>query len=217
MFKTLLDDSRIFAVDNGIDPDFVALTQDKSSFSSEPKHILFLSNLITAKGFSTLLNTARIAQENHKNWIFTFVGQKLPHQDVDIDIYIEENHLNNVIVHDVMLGEDKHEAYSNADIFVLPSSYEGQPLCILEAMFESLPVITTKVGGIPEIFSDETGVRYVNPNDPIGLYQQIETIFSNPELIKEMGTANRKLALSRFTAEKHIARMKDILFANKNI
>lgn len=216
MFKALLDDNRIFAVDNGIDPVFVALTQDKSSFNSEPKHILFLSNLITAKGFATLLNAALIAQQNHKNWIFTFVGQKIVRQDVDIDSYIQENHLHNVIVHDVMLGEKKHAAYSEADIFVLPSEYEGQPLCILEAMFESLPVITTKVGGIPEIFSDETGVRYVNPNDPMGLYQQIDTIFSNPELLIKMGTANRKLALSRFTAEKHIAKMKDILFANKN-
>ena len=116
-----------------------------------------------------------------------------------------------------MLGREKHDAYSEADVFVLPSEYEGQPLCILEAMFESLPVITTRVGGIPEIFSDETGVRYINPNDPTGLYQQIETIFSDSELLKAMGAANRKLALSRFTAEKHIARMKDILFEKRNL
>ena len=216
MFLNLLDDNKIYAVDNGIDPDFVALTMDKMPSEKEPKNILFLSNFITKKGFSTLLETAKLAQEANKNWVFYFYGQKIERQDVDIDSYIQQNDLHNVTVHDVVEGQKKHEAYCNADVFVLPSLYEGQPLCILEALFESLPVITTKVGGIPEIFSDETGVRYVTPNDPMGLYHQIDAIFSNSNCLNEMGTANRKLALTRFTAEKHISRMKEILFAQSD-
>ena len=211
MFEGLIDSKKIYAVDNGIDPDFVNLTQDNISIKENPRHILFLSNFLTAKGFSTLLKAAKIAKDNHKDWQFSFIGKKIERQDVDIDIYIQNKHLDNVIVRDVVLGQAKHEAYRDADVFVLPSSYEGQPLCILEAMFESLPVVTTRVGGIPEIFSDETGVRYVAPHDPQQLYHTLEILLSDADLLTRMGQANRRLALSRFTASVHVARMKEIL------
>ena len=109
------------------------------------------------------------------------------------------------------MGKAKHEMYRNADVFILPSVYEGQPLCILEAMFESLPVVTSKVGGIPEIFSDETGVRYVDPKSPEQILDVLCQLEGNRELLAEMGKANRELALNRFTAKRHVARMLEIM------
>ncbi|MBQ9816974.1 MAG: glycosyltransferase family 4 protein [Proteobacteria bacterium] len=211
MFKGLVDDEHIFAVDNGIDQSFVDLTSERT-FEADQFRVLFLSNFLTAKGFSVLLKTAVMAKKAGKSWQFIFVGAKIPGQDVELDAFIQDYELDNVKVHGVVEGEEKHIAYQNADIFVLPSEYEGQPLCLLEAMFESLPVITTRVGGIPEIFSDDTGVRYVEPRSTEQLFEALEDIAQNPELRMKMGNANRKLALARFTAQKHIESMIDILY-----
>lgn len=211
MFSEIVDDSRIFAVDNGIDPEFVSMTSHPSrTRQDDALHILYLSNFLTAKGFDTLLETARLSQMRGKNWIFDFVGARVPGERVDIDQYIQTYQLKNVRVSDVVTGERKHEAYQNADIFVLPSLYEGQPLCLLEALFESLPIITTRVGGIPEIFSDETCVRYIDTGNEEQLYHSICEL-EDPALREKMKHAARHLALSRFTPQAHIDRMISIL------
>ncbi len=212
MFDDVLCKERVHAVDNGIDPEFVGMTLGAEDRAQRDEfRILFLSNFLTAKGFSTVLRTAVQAQKTGKSWRFVFIGEKIAKQDVDIDAYIADYGLTNVEVSDVVVGLQKHAAYREADVFVLPSSYEGQPLCILEAMFEALPVITTKVGGIPEIFSDETGVRYVSPGAPEQIYDVLCEFEHEPEMLKRMGHANRELAMSRFTAGEHVRRMIEII------
>lgn len=207
MFDHIVDEERIFAIDNGIDPEFVAMTDNAPVRTCHENqfHILFLSNFLTLKGFSTLLRTAVLAQNREKCWHFTFIGEKIENQDVDIDGFISDYQLNNVTVRSVVQGKDKHDAYQSADVFVLPSIYEGQPLCILEAMFESLPVVTTKVGGIPEIFAtDETCVEYVEPNNPEQLFHVFDRLEKQPELRLSMGQHARQIAQSRFLPQKHI-------------
>ena len=213
MFDGLIQRSRVFVVDNGIDPNFVSMTNEciVRKPRSTGMNILFLSNFLTAKGFSTLLKTAVLAQERRCDWHFHFVGARIPNQDVDIDTFVREHHLQNVTIDDVLEGESKHEAYRDADVFVLPSVYEGQPLCILEAMFESLPVVTTRIGGIPEIFSsDESCVIYVEPENPEALYDAFNRLSASPELCRSMGERGRHIAQTRFTAERHIAQMIQI-------
>ena len=213
MFDQIVAENRIFAIDNGIDPDFVSMTDaaPKRVCHDQEMNILFLSNFLTLKGFSTLLRTAVLAQNRDRKWHFSFVGARIDNQDVDIDAFIQDYQLRNVSVHDVVQGEEKHKMYQNADVFVLPSSYEGQPLCILEAMFESLPVVTTRVGGIPDIFAtDESCVVYVDPNDPEQLFHAFERLENQPELRLTMGEHARQVALNRFSPAKHIEAMSSL-------
>ena len=214
MFEGLLEDARIIAVDNGIDPAFVSLTDENSARQPSNDHlnILFLSNFLTAKGFSTLLRAAVLAKEKNRNYRFRFVGARIEGQDVDIDDFVREYGLQNVIVDDVLTGVAKHEAYQWADVFVLPSVYEGQPLCILEAMFESLPIITTRVGGIPEIFStDPECAVYVEPNAPELLLEAFDRLYESPEMRMDLGARGRQIADLRFRPERHIQQMMEIL------
>lgn len=212
MFDSLLDEDRIWDVDNGIADDFVDLTMDSPERTvHSPMNVLFLSNFLTAKGFSVLLRAAVMAREAGKNIHFTFIGAKIAGQDVDIDEFVRDYKLDNVSVCDVVKGMEKHLAYQKADVFILPSVYEGQPLSILEAMFEALPVITTKVGGIPEIFSDETGVCYVSPESPEEIFKVLCELDNAPGRLLEMGKSNRRLAMERFTAAEHIRKMVNIL------
>ncbi|MBR4986103.1 MAG: glycosyltransferase family 4 protein [Proteobacteria bacterium] len=214
MFGGIVPDDRIFVVDNGIDPAFVDMARQASPrvFSKDRFNVLFLSNFLKAKGFVTLLEAAAIADARRLPIHFDFVGAKIADQSVDIDDFIRREELSNVSVHPVVSGQNKHQAYRDADVFILPSEYEGQPLSILEAMFEALPVVTTRVGGIPEIFSeDETGVCYVSAHDPEQIVETLAALQADPDRRARMGMANLRIAEARFTPEKHIEAMLRIL------
>ena len=86
---------------------------------------------------------------------------------------------------------DVPERLAEADIFVLASRSEGLPLSILEAMSVGLPVIASRVGGVPEIVVDgETGLL-VPPGDPSSLATAIERLLADPALRNRLGDAGR--------------------------
>jgi N-acetylglucosaminyldiphosphoundecaprenol N-acetyl-beta-D-mannosaminyltransferase len=85
--------------------------------------------------------------------------------------------------------------YQSADVFVLPSRREGLPMALLEAMAFGLPVVTTPVGGIPDVVEDgRTGI-IVEPGDVVGLVAAIERLASDPDRRLELGLAARARAL----------------------
>ena len=216
MFHNILDECRIFVVENGIDIDIEQAAKQFSREYSEPTsdrplRILYLSNLVPAKGYGTLLEAARRSERNGLQVEFIFAGVKIPNADPDIDAFIETHHLTKTRYVGSVGGEARLNCYREADVFVLPSEYEGQPLCILEAMHFGLPVISTDVGGIPDIFADHDGAILTKPNDADALYQAIETLYQSRERREAMGRANRESACQTYNAAIHLKRMLEIL------
>lgn len=91
---------------------------------------------------------------------------------------------------------------AEADIFVLPSFNEGQPLAILEAMAAGLPVIATTVGAIPATVTDGMGGLLVEPGDVQSLSSAIQRLVDDPDLRLKMGAFNRRVYESRFRPER---------------
>jgi len=81
---------------------------------------------------------------------------------------------------------------------VLPALYENFPFAILEAQSTGLPVISTKVGGIPEFLTDNKNGLLVDPGDPEQLAQRIMTLLQDPELAEELGRCGRSLVEEKF-------------------
>ncbi len=96
------------------------------------------------------------------------------------------------------------------DVFALPSSWEGMPLGILEAMHAGLPVIASDVGSVAEAVRDgETG--YVTaPGDEAMLLERLSRLIENPELRDTMGRRGRELASERFTDVAMAARYEAV-------
>ncbi len=90
---------------------------------------------------------------------------------------------------------------AGADIFVLPSKREGFPVSVLEAMASGLPVIATKVGGIPEVIKDGENGLLVPPGDPVGLSKAIARLVSNPAFGAELGARARKTVEEEFSLD----------------
>lgn len=84
------------------------------------------------------------------------------------------------------------------DIFALTSRLEGMPLAILEAWAAGLPVIASRVGGVPAIVREgETGVLF-DPGDEAALSQAISRLLSDPSEARRLGEAGRAYVRSRF-------------------
>jgi glycosyltransferase involved in cell wall biosynthesis len=107
-------------------------------------------------------------------------------------------------VHLLGLRADVDRVLRSADVFCQPSLSEGLPLSIIEAMAWGLPVVATRVGGIPEVV-DEGGTGYlVPPGDPAALARGIERVLSEPLRAEELGRSAMQRAHADFSLEKMV-------------
>lgn len=103
------------------------------------------------------------------------------------------------------------ELYRRCDILVLPTLADCFSMAALEAMACGLPVVISRVGGIPEIVvNGETGAL-VEPGDVAGMRRALQGLVSNPELRRRWGAAGRTRAVTCFSAAAQAARSAQIL------
>jgi len=98
-------------------------------------------------------------------------------------------------------GDAKNDLLRDADIFVLPSYNEGLPVSILEAMSWGLPVITTAVGGIPELIKDHVNGFLISPGDIPALQNLLEQLGGNPDIRRRVGLAARESIKEEYSKE----------------
>ncbi len=101
-------------------------------------------------------------------------------------------------VHLLGLRSDVPEILNAADVFVLSSDYEGNPLSVMEAMAAGKPMVCTAVGGVPELVEDGKCGLLVPPRDVKDLAGAIRHMLENPEARKSMGEASARRAVERF-------------------
>lgn len=87
-------------------------------------------------------------------------------------------------------GDKKIELLNKVDAYILPSYNEGLPISILEAMSYSLPIISTNVGGIPEILKNGENGFIMSPGDKDAMYRAILELMNNEKLRMDMGKAS---------------------------
>ena len=95
---------------------------------------------------------------------------------------------------------DVQQIYRAFDIFVLPSLEEGMPMALLEAMAAGLPVVATKVGGVPDIVNDPSVGTLVDPGDANAIATGIRDLLSDRSRREEIGSKGRKRVEESFSA-----------------
>src|SRR5213078_762420 len=106
--------------------------------------------------------------------------------------------------------EDAPALIARFDVLALPSTIEGLPLVILEAMARGRPVVATPVGGTPELVVDgETGLL-VPPRDPAALAAALQRVLEDRDLADRLGEAGRRRVSERFTLEGMTRRMLEL-------
>ena len=108
-----------------------------------------------------------------------------------------------------MSREKVAKRLQGADLFVLATRADNHPLTVLEALGCGVPVIASRVGGIPEQLTEETGVL-VEPGDPEALARAIDALLADPERRTRMGEAAAADARTRFSLERQVDAYLDL-------
>ena len=105
---------------------------------------------------------------------------------------------------EVASGDAVADGLAGFDIFVLSSVNEGLPLVILEALAAGLPIVSTRVGGVPEVAPEGEVAWYCEPGKAEALAAAMLTAAASPELVAR-GTAARSLAYGRYSVDRMTA------------
>ncbi|MBS1142132.1 MAG: hypothetical protein H6R13_3585 [Proteobacteria bacterium] len=151
--------------------------------------VLFLGVVWAPKGVYDLLPAFKAAQAKVPSLrlIIAGTGEIERASSLAKDLQIEEQ----VTFAGWVSGDKKTELLRRAQICVLPSYNEGLPVCLLEAMSWQVPVISTRVGGIPDLVREGIDGRLVDPGDQDALSRAIIELSASRSLRDEMGIAAR--------------------------
>jgi sugar transferase (PEP-CTERM/EpsH1 system associated) len=97
---------------------------------------------------------------------------------------------------------DVPDVLNALDVFVMSSDTEGLPLVVLEAMATSLPVVSTRVGGIPNVVDEGHTGFLVPAGDEAALRDRVEKLHSDPARTRACGERARTAAVTRYSAER---------------
>lgn len=148
--------------------------------------MLFLGRLGKRKGIYDLMDVLVNHRTEFEGKIkFLFGGDGDVEQVKEI---IKKNGLENIAEYQGWVnGEKKEHLLNMADAYILPSYNEGLPISVLEAMSYSLPIISTTVGGIPEVLTNGENGFIMEPGDKNSVYQAIHALMKNGKLREQMG------------------------------
>jgi glycosyltransferase involved in cell wall biosynthesis len=105
--------------------------------------------------------------------------------------------------------EDVASVWSAADVAAMSSDYEGTPLAAIEALAHGVPVVSTDVGGLPDIIGDGHGGVLVPPRDAPALARALEDVLRHPDELERLGREARERA-AEFGIERIAARYADL-------
>jgi glycosyltransferase involved in cell wall biosynthesis len=177
-------------------PDLHAIANKRSNIYTD---VLFLGVINSAKGVFDLLPAFKdaLSQVPNLRLIIGGKGEADRAHALALALKIEAN----VIFTGWVSGEEKLKLFRQAKFYVLPSYNEGLPVSILEAMSWQLPVISTRVGGIPELVRDGIDGLLINAGDQTALTNALIRLGQDADLRVLMGNNARQQVELNFSRE----------------
>lgn len=188
----LIPNNRLLVLPNGIpEPEQPPAPNQKT----EPPLVVFLSNLLPAKGPLRFLQMAKLVHAAEPGVRFVMAGRHTTETYLqELKMFIQEEGLASCVeLPGPVYAADKARLFNAVDILVFPTSFEKETfgLVNIEAMQYGVPVISSPVGAIPEIIQDcETGY-IVDPENISLLADRVLTLVRDPALCQQMGEAGR--------------------------
>lgn len=190
-----------------------------ANFPADPPLIVAIGRLIAKKGFANLIRACALLVERERSFRCKIFGEGP--LEKELCAQIEDLGLRERI--QLPGPKPQHElraCLAAASVFVLPSVPEAEggmdnlPTVIMEAMATGLPVVSTRIGGIPEmVIENETGFL-VQPEDAVALAGAIEKVTNDRPLGQRFGQAGYERAQQLFSIEKNARELCALLEAN---
>lgn len=171
----------------------------------QKKNILFLGFITELKGCFDIPEIAKKVIEKNENVEFILAGSGEIEKLQEI---IAEKGISQYFSFPGWVKKDeKEKLLKNADIFFLLSYTEAMPMSILEAMGYGLPIVTTNVGGIPQLVEEGKNGYMTEPGNIDCFVNVILELIENDELIYSMGKESIEKAYENYSLEKHLHKL----------
>jgi glycosyltransferase involved in cell wall biosynthesis len=200
-----ISQNRIYRVPNGVDTsrfsgyynrDVVRWKVFKAS--SNDKVIVSIGRLEQAKNYPCLLKAFAILIEQCPNLKLFIFGEGGERQHL-------ESGIDNLGLSDLIrlpgVTDDVPTILRSADLFVLPSAWEGFGLAAIEAMMAGIPVIISDVGGLGELAEKGAPVLTFPSKNEQALAEKIRQVLKSPELTTKLGQSARNWAMQKYSLD----------------
>lgn len=170
---------------------------------SSENTIIHVGRYSIPKNHIELLKAMKILHSQYPTWKLMLVGDGELREK--IRSFIAENNMTDYVV-EKGVTDNVYPLLAKADIFILPSIYEGIPMTVLEAMGTALPIIASNVGGIPDLINEKNGLLIENPTAE-NIVNSLQVMIQSEELRESLGRqalADSKKYCSREMARKYI-------------
>ncbi|RXE46247.1 MULTISPECIES: glycosyltransferase family 4 protein [Pseudomonas] len=183
------------------------------TISDKRETIVFVGRLTTKKGILDLISAFNIISLSRPMCELIIIGNDGDIVDIEASIGISAR--PRITFHGWLNSDECHSLIGKCSLLVLPSYYEGLPICILEAMCLSKPVVATSVGAIPEVITNGIEGIIIPPGNVSCLVNAINSILENKVLKENMGVRARARYEALFNIEEHTSKLTRIYSTTK--
>ena len=201
----------IHVVHCGIDPaECVSESPGREGGTGGDAQIICVGRLVQRKGQSLLIEACAALLERGMPVKLTLVGDGPARTGLEAHARLigvgDRVRFTGAVGHDVILP-----MLRAADIFCLPSFSEGVPVVLMEAMAQSVPVVTTQIMGIPELVESERSGLLVAPGRVDVLVDALARLVEDPALRRQLGARGREKVLTEFDVNASARQLRAVL------
>lgn len=200
-----MDSDKIHVLNNIVSPPMLL---PEKHVADGKLHLMYMGEISKRKGGFDLLKAVADNKDYFKDKLVLKMGGN--EVDGDIKAYIKNHGLESFVSYEGWIaGQKKIDCLNWEDVYILPSYNEGLPIAILEAMAYSHPVISTPVGGIPEVIETGKNGILVQPGDTMAIAEAIKFYIENHDAIGVHGN-NAYQVVQNFFPERVFGDLKKI-------
>lgn len=167
--------------------------------SRKGKYIIFIAYLTKNKGYDTLIEAYASLCSKHSDWDLIIAGSGETEEAKQLS---EKLGISNRVVFTGWIdGSEKAKLLANASCFCMASYMEGFPMSVLEAWAYGIPVVTTPVGGLPDVLEDGVNALAFTPGHSAELAGQLEKIMQDDLLAEKLIENGKRTIASHFDLE----------------
>ena len=181
---------------------FKGAFKEELGLDSSTKLVGIVGRIFPIKNHRLFLDTAARLARKDEHVHFVVVGDGILRPEMER--YARELGLGSR-VHFTGWRRDLPRIYASLDVLVISSDNEGTPVSAIEAMASEVPVVATRVGGLPDLIIDGVTGYLVPPRDPDALAAAVARILQDSQTAARLGTAAREHVRERYVLERLIA------------
>lgn len=185
-------------------------------------NIFSVGRLVEKKGYIYLLEALKIIKEKQLLFNCNIIGDGPLYKDLKNKI-IEYNLQDEVHLLGAQNSDTIRIQLNNANVFVLPciissdGDMDGIPVALMEAMAYEIPVISSKISGIPELIDDGVNGLLVEEKSIVGIQKSVEHLMKNPEICVSFGKNARNKIINEFGLSENVQILADKFHTILNI